>query len=121
MAAGPVPVSRDGLGVERGHNAKIFTDPVQKEARHPQVVTHVYAFARPNLELPLEGNVNQLRLETLRQAALGSVCGGHYLSGHHFRVGAADLDSGIKTGSIVSLHNISTIGLISSHTAVVGS
>lgn len=120
VAAGPVPVSGDWLGVEWGNNAKIFTDPVQQEARHPQVITHVNPFARPDLELPLEDN-KQLRpvFSSCNLVQVGSVCSSRYLSRHHFCIGAANLDSSIKTGSIVSLHNISTIGLISSNTAVV--
>lgn len=50
---------------------------------------------------------------------VGSVCSCCYLSRHDFCIGATNLDSSIKTGSIVSLHNISTIGLISSDAAVV--
>lgn len=71
MAASPVPVSGDWFGVERGHDAKIFTDPVQEEARHPQVVTHVYPFTRPNLELPLEGENHQFS-QCFQKLQLGS-------------------------------------------------
>lgn len=53
VAPSTVPVARNGLWVKAGNDAKVFTHPVQDESRHPQVVTHVNAVARPNLILPL--------------------------------------------------------------------
>lgn len=58
VAAGAVPVARDGLGVKRGHHTEIFTNSVQDETRNPQVVSHFNAFARAHLELPLGGKKN---------------------------------------------------------------
>ena len=62
MAASTVPVSRDWLGVKRGDDAKIFTDAVQEEACHPEMITHVDAFTRPDLELPLDREVRDDKL-----------------------------------------------------------
>lgn len=54
VAASTVPVPRDGLRVEGGHDAKVFTYTVQDKAGCPQMVAHVDAFTGTNLELPLE-------------------------------------------------------------------
>lgn len=54
MAASTVPVPWDWLGVERGNDTKVFTDAVQEETRHPQMVAHADPLTRANLELPLK-------------------------------------------------------------------
>lgn len=57
MAASTVPVPRDGFGVEGGDDAEIFTDAVQEEPRHPQMVAHADPLTRTNLELPLKDDI----------------------------------------------------------------
>ena len=47
-------------------------DAVQQEASHPEVVSHLDALARPDLELPL--------------------------GGHHLGVGARDVHAGVQAG-----------------------
>lgn len=54
VAAGAVPAALHGFGIQRRHNAKVFTDAVQQEARDPQMVAHLDAFAGTDLELPLK-------------------------------------------------------------------
>jgi hypothetical protein len=48
-----VPVTRQRLGVEADLDAPLFSNADEEEASHPEVVTHVNASARANLELPL--------------------------------------------------------------------
>lgn len=43
-----------------------------------------------------------------------------YLCRHYFSIGATDHDPSIQTGSIVGFHNISTIGLVRSHSTIIG-
>lgn len=54
MAASTVPVPWDWLGVKRGNDTKVFTDAVQEETCHPQMVAHADPLTRANLELPLK-------------------------------------------------------------------
>lgn len=54
VAAGAVPVALHGFGVQCGHNPKVFTDAVQQKTGDPQMVAHLDAFARTDLELPLK-------------------------------------------------------------------
>lgn len=44
-----------------------------------------------------------------------------YLSRHHFRVSATDLNTSIEAGPVMGLHDVSAICLVSSDTAVVWS
>ena len=53
VAARAVPVARHGFGVQGGEQPEVLAHAVQDEARHPQVVPHVYALTRAHLELPL--------------------------------------------------------------------
>lgn len=82
MAASTVPIALEGLGVEGNLYAPLFSNADQEITSHPKVVSHLNAFARPNLELPL---------------------GGHYLG-----VDAADLDTGIEAGTVVSLDQVTS-------------
>ncbi len=54
MRACAVPVSGHRLRVERRDDAEVLGDAVQDEASHPQVISHLDALARPDLELPLK-------------------------------------------------------------------
>lgn len=40
VETGTVPVTLDGLGVERDLDTELFSDTVEEETGHPQVVTH---------------------------------------------------------------------------------
>lgn len=53
VCSGAVPVSGHWLRVECDDDAEVLGDAVQQEPRHPQMVTHGDALARPNLELSL--------------------------------------------------------------------
>ena len=43
-----------GLGVHRDNDTKVFSGAVEKEPAHPEVIAHLDALARANLELPLK-------------------------------------------------------------------
>ena len=94
VAAGAVPVSGDGLGVNGDDDAKVLGDLVEDEAGHPEVVANVNAAAGADLELPL--------------------------GGEHLSVGAADLDASVEAGLVVGLNNVAAKDTVSAHTAVVG-
>ena len=53
VTAGSGPVAGNGLGRERHHDARILAQTKENPARYPQMVAHLHALARPNLELPL--------------------------------------------------------------------
>lgn len=55
VAAGTIPVPRDGFGIEGHHDPKVLAHPVQDEARDPEVIPHLNPFAWSHLELPLQG------------------------------------------------------------------
>lgn len=93
VQTGTVPVTRDGLGVDRDLGAKLLGDAVEKEAGHPEVVTHLNAGAGADLELPL--------------------------SRHDLSVGARDLDAGVQAGLVVGLDDVTADNLASTNTAVV--
>jgi hypothetical protein len=62
---------------------------------HPELITHLNSLARSNLELPL--------------------------GGHDLGVGARDLNACVKTGSVVSFDNVSTVDVVGADSAVVRS
>ena len=62
---------------------------------HPELITHLNSLARSNLELPL--------------------------GGHDLGVGARDLDAGVKTRSVVSFDDVSTVDVVGADSAVVRS
>jgi len=95
VASCSVPVSGDGLGVDRDHHPKVLSDLVEDEAGHPEVITDLNSAARADLELPL--------------------------AGHDLSVGAADLDSGVEAGLVVGLNDVPSKDAVSAHSAVVGS
>lgn len=77
VAASSVPVTGEGLGVERGANAPLLTDTEKEEAGHPEVVTELDTLTRADLELPLRG--------------------------HDLGVDARDLDTGVETGALIGI------------------
>jgi len=94
VATGTVPLSLgQGLGVERGGDTPLLTDPQQEEPSHPEVVTHLDTLAGSDLELPL--------------------------SGHDLGVDTRDLDPSVKTSAVVSLDEITGKDLAGSDSAVV--
>jgi len=93
MAASAVPVTRDGLGVERDDDAKVFGDAVEEVAGHPEMIAHFDALAGADLELPL--------------------------TGHDLGIDTRDIDTGIETGLVVGLDNITAKDLLGADTAVV--
>merc|ERR1719427_817087 len=94
MHSSTVPVTGDGLRVQGDHNSKVLSHSVQEVAGHPQVVAHGDALTRTHLELPL--------------------------GRHHLGVGARDVDAGEETSSVVGFHHVTSVDLVSAHTAVVG-
>lgn len=66
---------------------------MQQEARHPQLVADGDAFRGTHLILPLRR--------------------------HHFRILAADLNSGVQAGAIVRLDHVAAEHAIAAHAAVV--
>lgn len=74
VATSTVPVSLERLGVERGLDSPLLSDPEQEESGHPEVVTHLDTLTRADLELPL--------------------------GGHDLGVDTGDLDTGVETGSL---------------------
>jgi len=93
VAAGAVPVTRDGLGVERDDDAKVFRDSVEEVTGHPEMITHVDALAGTDLELPL--------------------------TGHDLGVDTRDGDTGVEAGLVVGLDDVTTKNLLGTDTAVV--
>lgn len=58
VTASPVPVPRDGFGIEGHDDTEVLTHPMEDEACNPEVIPHLDPFAWPHLELPLqEGRV----------------------------------------------------------------
>lgn len=93
VKTGTVPVTGDGLGVERDLSTELFGDTVEEETRDPEVVTHLDTLARANLVLPL--------------------------SGHDLGVDTGDVDTGVQAGLVVSLNDVTAVDLAGSDTAVV--
>lgn len=56
VATSTVPVTLEGLGVERRLDAPLLTDAEKEETSHPEVVAELDALARTDLELPLGGH-----------------------------------------------------------------
>ena len=80
VAPGAVPVALEGLGVERDLDAPLLGDADEEVARHPEVVAHGDALARPDLELPL--------------------------GGHDLRVDAGDVHTGVEACAVVGLDEV---------------
>jgi len=93
MATSSIPISLDGLRVNGNANPEIFSNLVEDEASHPEVISNLKTLAGTNLEFPL--------------------------SGHDLSVGSADLHSSVEAGLVMSLNNITSKDTISSNTAVV--
>ena len=88
-----VPVTRDGLGRKGNLDTKLLSNAVEKEARHPELVTEGNAGAGANLVLPL--------------------------GGHNLGIGARDVDLGVHAGLVVGLDDVTAKDLASTNTTVV--
>ena len=93
VQTGTVPVTGDRLGLEGNLGAEFLSHTVEKEATHPEMVTHLDTLARANLELPL--------------------------GRHNLGVSAGDLDTGVQAGLVMGLDDITANNLASTNTAVV--
>ncbi len=93
VRAGAVPVASDWLRVECDNNAELLGDTVQDVAADPQVIAGIDALQRTHLELPL--------------------------GRHHLTVDAANLDSGVQAGLVVSIDDVATVRSIGANRAVV--
>lgn len=93
VSASPVPIARHGLRVEGDDNAEVLCHAVEDESGHPQVISHLYAFARPDLILPL--------------------------GRHHLGVGACDLDARVKAGAVMSFQDVAPDGSSGADAAVI--
>lgn len=93
VKTGTVPVTGDGLGRKSDLGAELLSDTVEKEARHPELVTQRDVGAGTNLVLPLRG--------------------------HDLGVGAGDVDLSIQAGLVVSLDDVTAEDLAGADTAVV--
>ena len=93
VEASTVPVSLDGLGVPGNARTEVLSDAGEEEASDPEVVTHLNALARTDLELPL--------------------------TGHDLGVGARDLDTRVEAGLVVGLNDVTEDDLAATNTAVV--
>lgn len=74
--------------------AKIFSNTMQQETSHPQIVGDGDAQAWAHLEFPL--------------------------GWHDFGVGAADFHSGVQASAVVSLNDVTTVHFVSASSAIVG-
>merc|ERR1719466_611461 len=55
VTTGAVPVTSHGLGVERNHHAKIFSNTLEEVSADPEIITHVNTLGGSHLVLPLSG------------------------------------------------------------------
>lgn len=82
VATSTVPVTLEGLGVERDLDTPLFGDADEEVASHPEVITHGDTLARPDLEFPLRR--------------------------HHLGVDTADVDAGVEASAIVGFDEITS-------------
>lgn len=80
VATSSVPVTLERLGVEGDLDTPLFADAEEKEASHGQMVTHLDALARADLELPL--------------------------GRHDFGIDTGDLDTSVQAGSVVGFDGV---------------
>lgn len=93
MAASTVPITLKRLGMERDLNTEFLSNSLEKISGHPEVVTHLNADARADLEFPLRW--------------------------HDFSIDSADLDASVQAGLVVGLDNITGVDFAGSDTAVI--
>ena len=93
VTASTIPLTWHSLRVHRNAHTPIFSNAVQEETSHRQMVTHLNAFAWTNLELPLRR--------------------------HHFRIDTRVVDTSVKTRTVVSFNDVATNHTARSDTTVV--
>jgi len=93
VAASTVPVTSEGLGVERDLDAPLLRNTDEEVTGHPEVVTHGDTLTRADLEFPL---------------------GGHNLS-----VNTADVHAGVEAGAVMGLNEVTGKNFASSGTTIV--
>jgi hypothetical protein len=89
VASSAIPITSQGLGVERDLDTPLLGNADEEVAGHPEMVTHINARARANLELPLRR--------------------------HDLSVDTADVDTGVEAGAIVSLDQVTGENLASTY------
>lgn len=111
MKTSAVPFSLDGLGLEGNLHAELFSDAVEEETRHPEVITHCDM---------LDGSISRVKMElTLNTRARANLV--LPLGRHDLGVDTRNLDAGIHASAVVSLNNVAAVDLASTDTAVIGS
>ena len=80
VAPSTVPVTGQGLGVERDLDTPLLGKTDEEVAGHPEMVTHLNTQARANLELPL--------------------------GRHDLGIDTADLDTSVQTNAVVSFDQV---------------
>merc|ERR1719210_3231553 len=93
VATGPVPIARDGLGVEADIDPLGLTHADQQVPGHPEMVAAVDTLARANLVFPLPW--------------------------HHFGVDAGNVNPSVEAGFVVSFHDRAPEGTICACAAIV--
>lgn len=93
VETGTVPVTGHGLGCHGNAGTKDLSHTVQQETGNPELVTHINALARTDLELPL--------------------------GGHDLGVGAGDVDASVEACLVVCLDDVALDDLAGTNTAVV--
>jgi len=80
VASSTVPVALEGLGVEGDLDTPLLGNTDKEVASHPEVVTHLDALTRANLELPLRR--------------------------HNLGIDTADVDTRVEAGTVVRLDQV---------------
>lgn len=93
VATSSVPVTGDGLGVERDLDTPLLGHSDEEVTGEGEVVTHLDTLARADLELPL--------------------------GGHDLGVDTRDVDTGVEAGAVVSLDEVTGKDLTGTSTTVV--
>lgn len=135
----------DRLGIEWNHSPSNFSDPLstdqvfkhnkhdsvklpsqnfiriylQNVTSNPQFISSWNANSRSNLEFPLK-NYNLKRTIDVKYPNENMHFGREfYLTGHHFRIYATDVDSGIQTSLVMCIYNVTTKSFICSNPTVI--
>lgn len=80
VATSTIPVTLQGLGMERHLDVELFRNTNEEESGHPEMITHLDTLAGTDLELPLRG--------------------------HDFGVDTTDVDTGIKACTVVCFDQV---------------
>merc|ERR1719510_478227 len=83
MGTSSIPISLHWLRMKRHDHLEVLSHSLQEETGNPQLVTAVDSDAGTHLVFPL--------------------------SSHHLCISSTNVDSGVKAGSVVSLHDLPAI------------